>query len=142
MNERLKNRTKESESMCDIVVAALDDAKGIDIKILDIRNLTDFADFMVVATGTSDRHVKTISDRVLEFMQEKNWQPYGLEGEDTRDWVLVDFIDVVVHIMRDKTRKHYDLESLWDETFIEINQKGEGADEEQTSATSIADGTG
>ena len=142
MNERQKNCTNESESMCDTVVAALDDAKGIEIKILDIRNPTDFADFMVVATGTSDRHVKTISDRVLEFMQEKNWQPYGLEGEDTRDWVLVDFIDVVVHIMRDKTRKHYDLESLWDETFIELNQNGDGGNGEQASVGNAADGAG
>lgn len=106
--------------MCDAVIDALEDAKGMDIKTLDVRQLTDITDYMIVATGTSDRHVKTLSDRVLEFMADKGFKPLGMEGEESRNWVLVDFVDVVVHIMRDKTRKHYDLESLWDETFSNL----------------------
>jgi ribosome-associated protein len=108
--------------MCDTVLASFDDARGIDVRILDVRKLTDITDYMIVATGTSDRHVKTLADRVLEFMGDKGWNPIGMEGEDSRDWVLVDFVDIVVHIMRDKTRKHYDLEGLWDETFGELGQ--------------------
>ncbi len=108
--------------MCDTVLASFDDARGIDVRILDVRKLTDITDYMIVATGTSDRHVKTLADRVLEFMGDKGWKPIGVEGEDSRDWVLVDFVDIVVHIMRDKTRKHYDLEGLWDETFGELGQ--------------------
>ncbi len=103
--------------LCNTVTAALDEAKGVDIKVLDVRNLTDITDYMVVVTGTSDRHVKTLAARVQEFMLEKNWKPLGMEGEESRDWVLVDYVDVVVHIMRDRARKHYDLENLWNETF-------------------------
>ena len=126
MNQRTKRALGESEKMRDVLVDALDDAKGIDIKVLDVRKLTDITDFMVVATGSSDRHVKTLSDRVLDFMQKNSWQPLGIEGEDSKNWILVDFVDVVIHIMRDSTRKHYDLESLWDETFAEIKPVPEG----------------
>ena len=107
--------------LCNTVTAALDEAKGVDIKVLDVRNLTDITDYMVVVTGTSDRHIKTLAARVQEFMLEKNWKPLGMEGEESRDWVLVDYVDVVVHIMRDRVRKHYDLESLWNETFSRGN---------------------
>ena len=122
MSKRLKKNSSESESMCDTAVASMEDAKGQDVKVLDVRKLTDITDYMIVATGTSDRHVKTIADRILEFMLAKGWKPLGVEGEESRDWVLVDFVDIVVHIMRDKTRKHFDLESLWDETFVELSQ--------------------
>ncbi len=123
--------------MCETVVASLQDAKGLDIKVLDVRKLTDITDYMIVATGTSGRHVKTIADRVLDFMLEKQWKPLGMEGEESRDWVLVDFVDVVVHIMRNKTRMHFDLESLWDETFIESVQSNEsGAGDETADAVS------
>lgn len=105
--------------MCDTVVASLQDAKGLGITVLDVRKLTDITDYMIIVTGTSDRHIKAIAERVLEYMLEKHWKPFGMEGEESRDWVLVDFIDVVVHIMRDKARKHYDLESLWHPAFVE-----------------------
>lgn len=123
MSKRTKKKTHESDLMCETVVSSLEDAKGFDIKVMDVRKLTDITDYMVVATGTSDRHVKTLSDRVLDFMLIKKWKPLSMEGEESRDWVLVDFVDVVVHIMRDKTRKHFDLESLWDEVFIELSQQ-------------------
>ena len=110
--------------MYETVMASLQDAKGIDIKLLDVRKLTDFTDFMIVATGTSDRHVQTLAERVLVFMRDKDWKPLGMEGEESRDWILVDFVDVVVHIMRDQTRKHYDLESLWDKTLVELDPLG------------------
>ena len=109
--------------MCETVIASMEDAKGVDIKSLDVRNLTDITDYMIVATGTSDRHVKTISDRVLEFMTKQGWKPLGLEGDNAREWILVDYVDVVVHVMREQTRKHYDLESLWNETFNELNEE-------------------
>ena len=110
----------DSEQMRDIVVSALENAKGEDISILDVRQMTDVTDYMIVATGSSDRHVKTLSDRVLEFMHDRGWQHMGVEGEEVKDWVLVDFVDVVVHLMREQTRKKYDLESLWDQTFSEL----------------------
>ena len=117
MSKRIKQGPEEAVLMRDRIKDALDDAKGIEINAMDVRELTDVTDYMIIATGTSDRHVKTLADRVLEFMAEKDWKPLGMEGEEAREWVLVDYVDVVVHIMREQTRKHYDLEGLWNETF-------------------------
>ena len=112
------------ERMRDVAINALEDAKGEDIKVLDVSGLTDITDFMIVATGTSERHIKTLATRVLEHMHEAGWKQLGIEGEDARDWVLVDFVDIVIHIMREQTRKRYDLESLWDKTFSELLTEG------------------
>jgi ribosome-associated protein len=120
--------------MRDIAVAALEDAKGLDITVLDVSGLTDICDFMLVATGTSDRHIRTLAERVLEKMAEAGWKKLGSEGEDSRDWVLVDFVDVVVHIMRAPTRKRYDLESLWDRTFADLRKEPRGDRDEGTAA--------
>ncbi len=117
MNEPVKTPRSLPDAMCDRVTAALEDAKGVDIKALDVRKLTDITDYMVVVTGTSSRHIQTLSERVLEFMLESGWKPMGIEGEESREWILVDFVDVVVHIMLNATRRHYDLESLWNEAF-------------------------
>ena len=125
MAKRSNLNPEESQTMRDTVVAALEDAKGLDIRTLDVRKLTDITDCMVVVTGTSERHLKTLADRVFEFMQDKGWKPLGVEGEDSGDWILSDYVDVVVHIMREKTRAHYDLESLWDETFNGLSQNAE-----------------
>ena len=114
---RTRNKDADVHTMKDVIVSALEEAKGIEIKVLDVRKLTDVTDFMVIVTGSSDRHVKTLSERVLEFMSTQNFSPIGVEGEDSKNWVLVDYVDVIVHIMRDKTRKHYDLEGLWDDSL-------------------------
>lgn len=119
--------------MCDRVTAALEDAKGADIKVLDVRKLTDITDYMVVVTGTSGRHIQTLCERVLEFMLESGWKPIGIEGEESREWVLVDFVDVVVHIMLNATRRHYDLESLWNEAFQKPVQLAEAGSQEKQS---------
>lgn len=105
--------------MVETVAAALADAQGRDVRVLDVRTLTDITDWMVIATGTSDRHLQTLADRVAEFMAAQGYRPLGTEGEDTRDWVLVDFVDVVVHVMREAVRRHYDLEGLWDPALAE-----------------------
>lgn len=103
--------------MCEVALLALEDAKGEQPCLLDVRKLTDITDYILVITGTSDRHVKTLAERVLERMELAGWKHLGIEGLDAPDWVLVDFVDVVVHIMRDRARKYYDLESLWDITL-------------------------
>jgi len=117
VDEPIKMTRSVPDAMCERVVAALEDAKGVDIKALDVRKLTDITDYMVVVTGTSGRHIQTLCERVLAFMLESGYKPVGLEGEESREWILVDFVDVVVHIMLDATRRHYDLESLWNEAF-------------------------
>lgn len=120
-NPRPANRTRNQDAdvhaMTGVIVSALDEAKGIDIKVLNVRKLTDVTDCMVIVTGSSDRHVKTLSEQVLEFMDARDFSPIGIEGEDSKNWVLVDFVDVIVHIMRERTRKHYDLEGLWDDSL-------------------------
>ncbi len=122
MDRGAKQSVVDSIAMRDVIVASLLDAKGLDVKVLDVRKLTNITDYMIVVTGTSDRHIKSIADRVLVFMREKQQLPFGMEGEESRNWVLIDFVDVVVHIMRDQARKHYDLEGLWDETFVDPAQ--------------------
>ena len=134
VNEPVKTTRPVSGAMCDRVVAALEDAKGVDIKTLDVRKLTDITDYMVVVTGTSGRHIQTLSERVLEFMLELDGEPPGIEGEESREWILVDFVDVVVHIMLNATRRHYDLESLWDEAFQEPVQLAEAGSQGKQSA--------
>ncbi len=106
--------------MRDIALIALEDAKAEDVKVLDVSQLTDITDYMIVATGTSDRHVKSQTNRVLEHMHQAGCAHIGIEGEQSKDWVLVDFVDVVIHIMRAATRKRFDLESLWDKSFSEL----------------------
>lgn len=98
----------------DIVTAALDDAKAVNIKVLDVRGLTDIADVMIIASGNSDRHVKSIADRVLEKAKQSGFRPLGKEGERDGEWVLVDLQDIIVHVMLPRVREFYGLERLWD----------------------------
>lgn len=103
--------TKSKLTQC--IVEALEDVKGIDIICLDVAGVTDVADQMILATGTSRRQVKALADRVLEKAREIDVRPIGTEGKDTADWILIDFAEVVVHVMLPDAREFYDLERLW-----------------------------
>ena len=92
---------------------ALEEAKARDIAVLDVRKVSDFTDYMVIATGTSNRHVQSTADRVVESLREHGVRPVGSEGQKIGDWVLIDFGDVVVHVMREQARDFYNLEKLW-----------------------------
>ena len=92
---------------------ALEDAKTQNIAVLDVRKISDFTDYMVIATGTSNRHVQSSADKVVETLRGHGVQRVGIEGKQLGDWVLIDFGDVVVHIMREQTRDFYNLEKLW-----------------------------
>src|SRR5687767_6656365 len=96
-----------------IVVAALEDMKATNIKVMDVRSLTDITDTMIVASGTSDRHVRSIAARVVEKAKEAGLRPFGVEGQKDGEWVLVDLPDVVVHVMVPRIREFYGLEKLW-----------------------------
>lgn len=102
-----------SEQLNTLVVAALEDLKGQDIVSLDIAGLTTIADRMVVVTGTSNRHVKSLADEVLKRCKEAGAAVRGMEGQEQGEWVLLDLGDIIVHCMQAATRKLYDLESLW-----------------------------
>ncbi|MCW8846376.1 MAG: ribosome silencing factor [Gammaproteobacteria bacterium] len=106
----------DSDKLQALIVEALDDGKGKDIKVIDVRNFTDIADFMVLATGTSDRHCKSLADRAVDKSREVGIKPIGVEGTEGGEWILVDLQDVIVHVMQPRTRDFYNLEKLWDMT--------------------------
>lgn len=105
----------ESKDLAALSVRAIEDLKGRDIVCLDVRKLTHLMDYMVVATGTSSRHVKSIADNVLEAARDEGHRPVGTEGAETGEWILVDFGDVVVHVMGEEARRFYAIEKLWSE---------------------------
>lgn len=96
-----------------IVIDALEDMKAHEIKILNVRGLSNVTDLMVIATGTSTRQVKSIASNVLEKAKANGMLPIGVEGDDTGEWVLVDLGDIVVHVMQREIRDFYQLERLW-----------------------------
>lgn len=103
-------------SLKSVVVDALADMKALDVKVLDVRELTDIADFMVIASGTSDRHVRSVARRVVEKTKEAGFRPHGVEGQQDSDWVLIDLNEMIVHVMLPRVREFYGLEKLWDMT--------------------------
>ena len=103
----------QSDSLVDLVIRALEDMKGQEIRVLDVRGKTPLADFMVIASGTSNRHVKSLADSVAIKAKESGVKPLGIEGQDGQEWVLVDLNDVSVHVMLPKVRDFYNLEKLW-----------------------------
>jgi ribosome-associated protein len=110
------------------VQGALDDAKARDISVLDMRKISDFTDYMVIATGTSNRHVQSTADKVVDALREHGMRAVGVEGGRIGDWVLIDFGDVVVHVMREEIRDFYNLEKLWsDARRVKTNIPGKSS---------------
>jgi ribosome-associated protein len=97
-----------------IVTAALEDMKAVNIKKLDVRGLTDIADTMMIASGTSARHVRSIAENVVEKAKAAGFRPLGIEGAREAEWVLVDLQDILVHVMLPRVREFYSLERLWE----------------------------
>ena len=124
---RAKKKTKASKPkqrpLAAVVTTALDDLKGQQITVLDVRHLTSVTDTMVVASGRSDRHVRALADTVVEKCVEVGVRPIGVEGQKSGEWVLVDLGDVVVHVMLPRVREFYNLEKLWD-----IGERAEAAE--------------
>jgi ribosome-associated protein len=107
---------KPMPSLKTLVIDALADMKALEVKVLDVRGLTDVADFMVIASGTSDRHVRSVAQRVVERTKEAGFRPHGVEGQQDGDWVLIDLNEMIVHVMLPRVREFYGLEKLWDMT--------------------------
>ncbi|HET7675272.1 MAG TPA: ribosome silencing factor [Gammaproteobacteria bacterium] len=101
------------EQLKDLVVNALDDLKAVDVKAIDVTGVTAITDVMVIASGTSDRHVRSLAQVVLEKVKAAGITPLGIEGERGGEWVLLDLNDVVVHVMLPRVRDFYNLEKLW-----------------------------
>ncbi|MBM4201878.1 MAG: ribosome silencing factor [Gammaproteobacteria bacterium] len=103
----------QTEQILAIAIKALDDGKAIDVRVIDVRGKTSIADYMVIASGTSDRHVKSLASHVVEDVKHQGMQPLGVEGELVGEWVLVDLIDIIVHVMQPRIREFYQLEKFW-----------------------------
>lgn len=104
-----------SEQLRDLAVEALEDIKGLDIRVYDVINKTSVTDILVFASGQTSRQVKALANSVVDKAKKANMPPLGMEGDDNGEWVLVDLGDVVVHIMQPSIREFYNLEKLWSE---------------------------
>ncbi len=102
-----------AEPLKELVVAALQELKGFDIRVMDVRELTTVTDFMVIASGSSDRQVKAMARNVVEKAKNAGHSPMGVEGDRGGEWVLIDLYEVVVHVMLPRVRDFYQLEKLW-----------------------------
>lgn len=107
----MSKKTLAAEKVCSLVEQALEDLKGLDIRKLDVQDMTTITDYMYVVTGSSDRHARALAQSVTELCKNAGIRPRGIEGEG--EWTLVDLGDVVVHIMLARTRAEYQLEKLW-----------------------------
>lgn len=109
-----------SDELKQLVVEAIEEVKGNEITCLNVSGQTSVTDYMVIACGTSNRHVKSLADNVIEQCKKRGMRPLGVEGQDKSEWVLVDLGDVVVHLMLPATRQFYDLERLWDSSDLAV----------------------
>ena len=119
INPRTRRTRDPASALQGIVTAALDDMKAANVKVLDVRGLTDIADTIIIASGNSDRHVRSIAERVVEKVKDAGIRPYGVEGAREGEWVLVDLNDIIVHVMLPRVREFYGLERLWEQAPAE-----------------------
>lgn len=105
---------QDSAHIKDIIVAGIEDAKGNDITVIEVSHLTQVTDYMIIVTGTSNRHIQTIAETTIKKAQAHNIEKIGIEGLGKSEWVVVDFADVVLHVMSPAARAHYNIEGLWD----------------------------
>lgn len=103
----------QTDKLKHIAITALEDLKGNEITAYDVREMTSVTDIMLIASGTSARHVKSLADAVVMACKKQGVPPIGVEGEGEGEWVLVDLGDVVVHVMQPRIREFYALEKLW-----------------------------
>jgi ribosome-associated protein len=107
------------EKIAGIAARALSGKKGENIVLLDIRKVTTLADYFVLCTGLSENHIKTLAEEVIDVCRDElGEKPWRKEGLDTRRWVVLDFVDVVVHIFREETRNFYGIERMWSDADI------------------------
>ena len=99
----------------EIIIKTLDSNKALDIVTIDLKDKSSMADYMIIASGTSSRHIQSLSEQVLEKFKDNGIQESKIEGKDSNEWKLVDGIDLIVHIFHPEKRKFYELEKMWSE---------------------------
>lgn len=112
--KRLRPPAERASPLKQAVTSALEDMKAVNVRVLDVRGLTDIADTMIIACGNSDRHVRSIAERVAQQAKAAGFRALGTEGARDGEWVLVDLQDILVHVMLPRVREFYGLEHLWD----------------------------
>ena len=113
MSTARTNKSVTTATLRKSVIDALEELKAKDVREIDVRGKTSIADLLVIASGTSARHVKSIADEVSKYAKKAGVMPLGVEGEVEGEWVLVDLGDVIVHVMLPRIREFYGLERLW-----------------------------
>lgn len=108
-----KTDNSSAEALCEKVLAALADLKAVDPVRLEVSELTSVMDWMIVASGTSRRHIRALAEKVIDALREAGHRPSGVEGDEMTGWILVDYGDVVVHLMSEEARLFYELEKFW-----------------------------
>jgi ribosome-associated protein len=103
----------QSDELLKLAQTSLEDMKARDLRVLDVRGLTSVTDYLLIASGTSDRHVRSLAQALVESAKQAGLSPLGVEGQESGEWVLVDLVDVVVHVMQPRAREFYKLEDLW-----------------------------
>ena len=98
-----------------IIIQTLDINKALDIVSIDLRHKSSMADYMIIASGTSSRHIQSLSEQVLDKLKDNGIKDSKIEGKDSNEWKLVDGIDLVIHIFHPEKRKFYELEKMWAE---------------------------
>lgn len=117
MSDSLSDKQRlDPQALRELAVSSLEDGKAQDIQVIDLAERSSFADYMIIASGTSSRQVKAMADRLVQRVKARGIQPLGVEGSDEAEWVLVDLADVIVHVMQPQTRAFYNLEKLWTAT--------------------------
>ena len=100
-------------SFAQLITETMEDLKAEDVQTFDVRTFSTMTDYMIIASGRSDRQVKAIAEQVIEKAKSRQIRPLGVEGQQQAEWILIDFGDVIAHIMRPATRAYYQLEKLW-----------------------------
>jgi ribosome-associated protein len=108
-----KQKLSAAAKHCALIASVLDENKAEDIVSLDLANKCSFADFMIVASGRSQRHVSSLADHVADALKKTGFPALNIEGKDSADWVLIDAGDVVVHLFRPEVRQFYNIEKMW-----------------------------
>lgn len=131
----------ELKVLRDLVLETLDDMKAKEVHVIDVRGKTAVTDLMIIASGTSDRHVKSIAEAVAYQAKEAGQPPIGTEGVEGGEWALVDLNGIVLHVMLPKVRDFYNLERLWSAPTLVGGSDMDAADAESSQAveTSVAD---
>ena len=107
-------KPKSSKEIVQICKSSLDELKALNVCSFEVEEISSFTSFIMVASGTSSRHIQSIADKVIENLKDKKIEILGTEGTKSKDWILIDAGEVIINIMSEDSREHYDLESLWD----------------------------